>query len=218
MAASFLPILYTIINLQLKAVHPSSTCQDGSSYNARNPQGIGENYEESSSLPFRNIHIHSIVADSDPHNDVRVVRKRTVFHKQTTVSGQSCDVEPSKLESGETAEKKKRIYTEHSLITSFTLPSTPFSNFEMCPHQNGDVLPSDPSQMVQVPLTNGHAPPTNGKRGTAPRINAIQEKRNPYAPRAADFLSNISNFNIIESTLRGLLSSIFTNQIVSLTF
>jgi homocitrate synthase len=56
--------------------------------------------------------------------------------------------------------------------------------------------------MVQVPLTNGHALPTNGKRGTAPILNA-KEKRNPYAPRAADFLSNISNFNIIESTLRG---------------
>jgi homocitrate synthase len=86
----------------------------------------------------------------------------------------------------------------------------------MCPHQNGDVLPLDPSEMVQVPLTKGHAPPTNGKRGTAPRINATQEKRNPYAPRAADFLSNISNFNIIESTLRGKLPLIATSyQIVS---
>lgn len=61
--------------------------------------------------------------------------------------------------------------------------------------------------MVQVPLTNGnHA--TNGKRGTTrPTVNHLeQQRRNPYAPRAADFLSNISNFNIIESTLRGSFS------------
>lgn len=30
----------------------------------------------------------------------------------------------------------------------------------------------------------------------------VQEKSNPYAPRYADFLSNTSNFSIIESTLR----------------
>jgi homocitrate synthase len=55
--------------------------------------------------------------------------------------------------------------------------------------------------MVEVPLTNGN---TNGKRGTSmPANRNTQKPRNPYAPRAADFLSNISNFNIIESTLRG---------------
>lgn len=32
------------------------------------------------------------------------------------------------------------------------------------------------------------------------------QRRNPYAPRASDFLNNVSNFKIIESTLRGLLS------------
>jgi homocitrate synthase len=31
------------------------------------------------------------------------------------------------------------------------------------------------------------------------------QNRNPYAPRASDFLNNVSNFKIIESTLRGLL-------------
>jgi len=31
-----------------------------------------------------------------------------------------------------------------------------------------------------------------------------RQNLNPYAPRASDFLSNISNFNIIESTLRGI--------------
>ena len=32
------------------------------------------------------------------------------------------------------------------------------------------------------------------------------QRANPYAPRASDFLNNISNFKIIESTLRGLFS------------
>jgi len=74
----------------------------------------------------------------------------------------------------------------------------------MCPHANGDSLPSDPSQMVQVPLDASNK---SGKRGTSRNNNATAsieaQRRNPYAPRASDFLSNISNFNIIESTLRG---------------
>ncbi|KAE9408410.1 homocitrate synthase [Gymnopus androsaceus JB14] len=72
----------------------------------------------------------------------------------------------------------------------------------MCPHTNGDSLPHDPSEMVQVPLTNGST--SNGKRGTShnPSLVKDNQNRNPYAPRASDFLSNISNFNIIESTLR----------------
>lgn len=77
----------------------------------------------------------------------------------------------------------------------------------MCPHQHGDTLPTERSEMIQVPLTNGTAN-TSGKRGTSRSNDAVnlleQQRRNPYAPRAADFLSNISNFNIIESTLRGL--------------
>ncbi|KAG6886251.1 Homocitrate synthase isozyme [Termitomyces sp. T32_za158] len=68
----------------------------------------------------------------------------------------------------------------------------------MCPHANGDNLAN--GEMVPVPLTNGSS---SGKRGTNPSLNRLSaEQRNPYAPRAADFLSNISNFNIIESTLR----------------
>lgn len=87
----------------------------------------------------------------------------------------------------------------------------------MCPHSTADVLPAEKSDMVSVPLTNGsngsNGVHTNGKRGStrsnAPRID--QPQRNPYAPRASDFLSNISNFNIIESTLRGL--SFFSTSI-----
>ncbi|KAF7316991.1 Pyruvate carboxyltransferase domain-containing protein [Mycena chlorophos] len=72
----------------------------------------------------------------------------------------------------------------------------------MCPHENADSLPAPRSEMVEVPLTNG-------KRGTNSQVNgfngytsAPQRQTNPYGPRPSDFLSNISNFNIIESTLR----------------
>ncbi|KAJ8692801.1 homocitrate synthase lys21 [Pleurotus ostreatus] len=76
----------------------------------------------------------------------------------------------------------------------------------MCPHQNGDSLPTvDRAEMVPVDLTNGKAS-VNGKRGTSYKNSAAaqleQQRLNPYAPRAADFLNNVSNFNIIESTLR----------------
>lgn len=65
--------------------------------------------------------------------------------------------------------------------------------------------------MVQVDLSNG-APKTNGVNGHAngtngaPSVKALheQQKRNPYAARASDLLSNVSNFSIIESTLRGV--------------
>lgn len=79
----------------------------------------------------------------------------------------------------------------------------------MCPHASTDSSPVavDKADMVEVPLTNGVKPNANGKRGTsrASRPPQSEQQRNPYAPRAADFLSNISNFNIIESTLRGAL-------------
>lgn len=76
----------------------------------------------------------------------------------------------------------------------------------MCPHTNGDSLSSDRSEMVQVDLSNGvKTNGVNGRPTNNPSIKVIQEqqKRNPYAPRASDFLSNVSNFKIIESTLRG---------------
>ncbi|KAI0291914.1 homocitrate synthase [Multifurca ochricompacta] len=47
----------------------------------------------------------------------------------------------------------------------------------------------------------------NGSNGTAHRNGtnghiSTTQRRNPYAPRASDFLNNVSNFKIIESTLR----------------
>lgn len=76
--------------------------------------------------------------------------------------------------------------------------------------------PNEP--MVAVDLTSTEPNGVNGtngvhvngseKRQTAthnirPPPNPAASQLNPYAPRYADFLSNVSNFNIIESTLRG---------------
>jgi len=60
----------------------------------------------------------------------------------------------------------------------------------------------DKAEMIAV----GETRPINGLSGTsADGVEATQQqRRNPYAPRYADFLSNISNFKIIESTLRGM--------------
>lgn len=43
----------------------------------------------------------------------------------------------------------------------------------------------------------------NGSQSNGRVHPSIQQQKNPYAPRYSDFLSNISNFKIIESTLRG---------------
>ncbi|KAG6373416.1 hypothetical protein JVT61DRAFT_6565 [Boletus reticuloceps] len=72
----------------------------------------------------------------------------------------------------------------------------------MCPHHNADSLPTQNDDMVIVDITasNGHHNGVNGVNG----VNAGRDNRrhNPYAPRASDFLNNVSNFKIIESTLR----------------
>ena len=51
---------------------------------------------------------------------------------------------------------------------------------------------------------------TNGVNGANGHSNGTQNRRpnprNPYAPRASDFLNNVTNFKIIESTLRGTWS------------
>lgn len=68
---------------------------------------------------------------------------------------------------------------------------------QMCPHNNADALPAQKDEMVSVNIsTNGHRNRLNG-------VTPDHPLRNPYAPRASDFLNNISNFKIIESTLRG---------------
>jgi len=69
----------------------------------------------------------------------------------------------------------------------------------MCPGHATESSTPTQSEMVAVPI--------NEKRGTSRSADVsarlAQQRRNPYGPNAADFLSNISNFNIIESTLRG---------------
>lgn len=78
----------------------------------------------------------------------------------------------------------------------------------MCPHANGDSTPVDKDDMVAVentvPVNGANGQPAVKKRGTTRDPNAHKnEVKNPYAARASDLLSNICNFNIIESTLRG---------------
>lgn len=84
-------------------------------------------------------------------------------------------------------------------LTHFsTLPSKNFT--KMC--QTDTTTSQDKKDMVAV----GETRPINGVNGTsASHVQPTQQQqRNPYAPRYADFLSNISNFKIIESTLRGM--------------
>jgi len=59
-------------------------------------------------------------------------------------------------------------------------------------------MTSLPAQSVSI---NGKS--KRGISNSAYAASIEAQKQNPYAPRASDFLSNISNFNIIESTLRG---------------
>lgn len=65
------------------------------------------------------------------------------------------------------------------------------------------MVPVDLEQSNGVHTINGKI---NGVAKESPqrgRPAVAAHKVNPYAPRYADFLSNVSDFNIIESTLRG---------------
>jgi homocitrate synthase len=74
----------------------------------------------------------------------------------------------------------------------------------MCPHGTDDISPENARDMVAIEGTpnslNGHHAP-NGAHPNGQ--SSVKQRRNPYAPRASDFLNNVSNFKIIESTLRG---------------
>lgn len=71
----------------------------------------------------------------------------------------------------------------------------------MCPHATGDSTPNDANDLVLVNEQDGHKG-TNGVNGVKAK-QTTTKPHNPYAPRYADFLSNVSNFSVIESTLRG---------------
>lgn len=85
----------------------------------------------------------------------------------------------------------------------------------MCPscQCNSSSAPADRSEMVGVENQRVGRPAqavngVNGVNGHAnPRQNGVAQRpahrTNPYAPRASDFLNNVANFKIIESTLRG---------------
>jgi homocitrate synthase len=72
----------------------------------------------------------------------------------------------------------------------------------MCPQDNVNGASPSPAKSEMVAVDGVSRPAANGVHTNGkPAAAAVQ--RNPYAPRYADFLSNISNFKIIESTLRG---------------
>jgi homocitrate synthase len=93
----------------------------------------------------------------------------------------------------------------------------------MCPHatnensQNEEMVAIDMRGTTGVNGVNSEAPNgtqnLNGNTVKSPANGHVQpqqdrQRHNPYAPRASDFLNNISNFKIIESTLRGASSPI----------
>ncbi len=100
--------------------------------------------------------------------------------------------------------KKEKSQAQAKLqICSTALPVS-----QMCPHETGDTPPDGVQDMVAVEgkqntLNGSHCPSgtthSNGVNGHS----SSSQRRNPYAPRASDFLNNVSNFKIIESTLRG---------------
>ena len=65
----------------------------------------------------------------------------------------------------------------------------------MCPSCNGDVVNATDGHVA--PATNGHVNGANGYGEHTPH----NPRRQPFAS-VGDFLSNVSNFKIIESTLR----------------
>ena len=77
----------------------------------------------------------------------------------------------------------------------------PFPQTQMCPHLNDGVPSENAQDMVGIEGTPNRL---NGRHGVHSNgESSKQQRRNPYAPRASDFLNNVSNFKIIESTLRG---------------
>ncbi|KAH0833254.1 HMGL-like-domain-containing protein [Lanmaoa asiatica] len=89
--------------------------------------------------------------------------------------------------------------TQPSYLTA-TAPASPVPPRMLC--SNADALPAQKNEMVSVDITT--APALNGHHNGVNGVTAGRDhhRRNPYAPRVSDFLNNISNFKIIESTLR----------------
>ncbi|KAI0279277.1 hypothetical protein BGY98DRAFT_1096241 [Russula aff. rugulosa BPL654] len=72
----------------------------------------------------------------------------------------------------------------------------------MCPHRNDDLPSENAEEMVAIEGTSNSHYAANGNGAHSNGQSSAKQHRNPYAPRASDFLNNVSNFKIIESTLR----------------
>jgi hypothetical protein len=74
--------------------------------------------------------------------------------------------------------------------------------------ENGDAVPEGVQNMVAVETRRNGMNGSRAHNGTVHHNGANghsseTQRHNPYAPRASEFLNNVSNFKIIESTLRG---------------
>jgi hypothetical protein len=110
------------------------------------------------------------------------------------------------------------LHLTFSLLFPPSHPSVPTHPPKMCPHAttpnaNEEMVAIDMSGSTAVNGVNSDAPNgtqnLNGHTVNGDHANGHakprpdRQRHNPYAPRASDFLNNISNFKIIESTLRG---------------
>src|ERR1700722_952849 len=78
------------------------------------------------------------------------------------------------------------------------------------------MCPPEEQPPANPPLVNGDSARHQKPRTDLATRRAQQQRRNPYASsRPEDFLSNIGNFSIIESTLRGMLVRLIPRRLVS---
>jgi hypothetical protein len=85
---------------------------------------------------------------------------------------------------------------------------------EMSSLENSNAVPEGVQDMVAVETRrngmNGSRAPNRSVHHNGVNGHSSETQRhNPYAPRASEFLNNVSNFKIIESTLRGFDLNLF---------
>lgn len=83
----------------------------------------------------------------------------------------------------------------------------------MCPPADEQLAPPSKEDCVPIDTSAPAIPTSTGQQNGESHLpaaaqpqhhsNGGQNKKNPYGPRYSDFLSNTSNWKIIESTLRG---------------
>jgi hypothetical protein len=104
----------------------------------------------------------------------------------------------------------KNLEAPPTCFTTFS-PTLLLLSSKMCPHATAENANNEEMVAIDMsgtPNVNSTAP-TNGTNGanSAPS-SRLPRGFNPYAPRASDFLNNVSNFKIIESTLRGAFGAV----------